>query len=119
VKPYIAAFPSSRTNWVDEITSGRKEAEKVLHRDESGAIGYLIIPDMKWDLETVSSLYLLALATDHGVESLRDLRKSHLPALKDIIVQANRIAKERWGLDEGSLRFYIHYQPSYCECGYL
>lgn len=115
VEPYIASFPPSRTKWVDEIISGKTESDKVLHRDDSGPIGYLIIPDMKWDLETVSSLYLMALATTGGVKSLRDLRKSHIPSLKSIIKEGNRVVQEKWGLREGSLRFYIHYQPSYCE----
>jgi m7GpppX diphosphatase len=120
VKPYIAAFPPSRTAWVDEVISGRKEAEKVLHRDDSGAFGYMILPDMKWDLETVSSLYLLALATSDGVKSLRDLRRNHVPVLKSIMKEATRVVKDRWGLKEGSLRFFVHYQPSYCEyVGYL
>lgn len=113
VKPYIAAFPPSRTKWVDEIVSGKQEAEKVLHRDDSGVLGYMIIPDMKWDLKTVSSLYLLALATSDGVKSLRDLRRMHVPVLKSIRKEATRVVKESWGLEEGSLRFFVHYQPSY------
>lgn len=115
MKPYIASFPPSRTKWVEDIVSGKTESEKVLHRDDSGPIGYLIIPDMKWDLETVSSLYLMALSTTDGVKSLRDLRRSHIPSLKSIIKEGNRVVQEKWGLRQGSLRFYIHYQPSYCE----
>jgi len=116
VKPFIAAFPPSRTKWVDEIIAGRKEGDKVLHRDEFGSFGYMIIPDMKWNLETVSDLYLLALCTSNGVMSLRDLRKVHVPVLKSIKNEATRIVKARWENNGKyvSLRMYVHYQPSYC-----
>ena len=116
VKSFIASFPPSRTKWVDEIIAGKKEVEKVLHRDDSGSFGYMIIPDMKWNLETVSDLYLLALCTTNGIKSLRDLRKVHVPVLKDIKDEATRVVNARWknvGKDV-SLRMFIHYQPSYC-----
>lgn len=116
VKPFITSFPPSRTKWVDDIVEGKKEADKILHRDDSGSFGYLIIPDMKWNLETVSDLYLLALTTSNGIRSLRDLKKVHLPVLKNIKDVATRIVNARWNNDgkEISLRMYIHYQPSYC-----
>ena len=120
VKPFIAAFPPSRTKWVDEIIAGKKEVDKVLHRDDSGSFGYMIIPDMKWNLETVSDLYLLALCTSNGIMSLRDLRKVHVSVLKNIKDEATRIVKARWennGKDV-SLRMYVHYQPSYCTSPY-
>jgi m7GpppX diphosphatase len=116
VKPFIAAFPPSRTKWVDDIIAGKKEGDKVLHRDDSGTFGYMIIPDMKWSLETVSDLYLLALCTSNEIKSLRDLRKIHVPVLKNIKEEATKIVKARWNNDGKiiSLRMYIHYQPSYC-----
>jgi len=115
VKPFIATFPPSRTKWVDDIIAGREEADKVLHRDDSGSFGYMIMPDMKWNLETVSDLYLLALCTSSSIKSLRDLRKVHVPVLKNIKDEATRIVKARW-TNEGkdiSLRMFTHYQPSY------
>jgi len=121
VKPFIAAFPPSRTKWVDEIISGRKEADKVLHRNDSGSFGYMIIPDMKWNLETVSDLYLLALCTSSDIKSLRDLRKAHAPVLRNIKEEATRIVKALWQNDgkDISLRMFIHYQPSYCMSPHL
>ena len=116
VKPVLAAFPPSRTKWVDEIIAGRKEGDKVLCRDDSGSFGYMIIPDMKWNLETVSDLYLLALCTSSGLKSLRDLRKIHVPVLRSIKGEAIRIVNALWKNDgkDISLRMFIHYQPSYC-----
>lgn len=134
VKPYIQAFPPSRTQWlvlinsraalsyksrsdhrVENILTGVSEADKVLFRDDSPSNGFLILPDMKWDLTNTSTLYLVALTLNRGIRSLRDLRKEHIPMLKKIRREATRIVKERWDLDKGALRFYVHYQPSYCK----
>ncbi|OCB84155.1 FACT complex subunit SPT16 [Sanghuangporus baumii] len=113
VKPFIQAFPPSRTHWVENILTGVSEAEKVLYRDDSPEAGFLIVPDMKWDLANTSTLYLVALSLNRKIRSLRDLNRHHLPMLKNIRREASRIVKERWGLEKGSLRFYVHYQPSY------
>lgn len=98
-----------------DILSGKSEADKVLYKDPSPEEGYVMLPDMKWDLITVSSLYLMAIALSRNIRSLRDLRKQHLPMLRSIRREATRIVKERWGLGEGSIRLFVHYQPSYCE----
>ena len=105
---------------VDDILSGISEQNKILYRCPE----FVILPDMKWDLITVSSLYLVAIANNPAsrydnrrtrVRSMRDLRRSDIPWLKSIKREAGRIVKERWGLEDGSLRCFIHYQPSYCE----
>jgi len=109
VKPYIAAFPAKRTQWVENILSGVSEQNKVLY----SCPNYLILPDMKWDLTTISSLYLVAIVQDRSIRSLRDLNRSHLGLLKSIRREASRIVQKRWELGNGSLRMYVHYQPSY------
>lgn len=139
VKPYIASFPTDRTQWlvsssswlakyeqrtlhrVDNIFSGHSEQSKILFSSSQ----FIILPDMKWDLATLSSLYLLAIARDQPlagdegkfrrVHSMRDLRRGDVWWLKSIRKEAGRIVKERWGLDENRVRCYIHYQPSYCQ----
>ena len=88
--------------------------EKVVFRDPSPDFGYLILPDMKWDLTTLSSLYLVAISFNRGIRSLRDLTKAHLPMLNSIRREGARVVHERWGLAPGFLRMFIHYQPSYC-----
>lgn len=70
---------------------------------------------MKWDLITISSLYLVAITQDRTIRSLRDLRKHHVGLLKSIRLEATRVVQAKWGLGNGSLRMFIHYQPSYCK----
>jgi m7GpppX diphosphatase len=74
---------------------------------------------MKWDLHTISSLYLIAIVRDKSLRSLRDLRASkelgHIPLLKAIRDEALAVAQDKWGIEKGGLRMYMHYQPSYCD----
>ena len=96
---------------VENILTGLSEQSKILYSSPS----FTILPDMKWDLKTVSSLYLVAIVQDRSIRSMRDLRKRHVGLLKDIRREAARIVNEKWGLGNGSLRIYVHYQPSYCK----
>lgn len=114
VRPYIDAFPASRTQWIDEIISGRSEAEKILFRSpESDPFGFLILPDMKWDLTGLTSLYLVALTLLPNIKCLRDLTCLHLPLLRSIRREAINVVKTRWDLEATELRLFVHYQPSY------
>ncbi|KIK60433.1 hypothetical protein GYMLUDRAFT_168061, partial [Collybiopsis luxurians FD-317 M1] len=108
--PYINSFPLERTRWYEQILEGRAEQEKVLYSSSD----YLILPDMKWDLHTTGSLYLIAIARDPSLRSLRDLRGNvHLSLLRSIRKEAYRIVGEKWNIGRGGLRLWIHYQPSY------
>ncbi|KAF8625911.1 hypothetical protein AX17_006637 [Amanita inopinata Kibby_2008] len=109
VKHYIAAFPPSRTQWVENILNGLSEQNKILYSSPD----FVILPDMKWDLTTLSSLYLVAIVRNREIRSLRDLRRSHVAMLQAIRYEAARIVREKYGLAEGSLGMYVHYQPSY------
>ncbi|TFK74205.1 scavenger mRNA decapping enzyme [Pluteus cervinus] len=108
LKPYILALPAARTQWVENILLGITEAESVLYKSPD----FLILPDMKWDRTTLSSLYLQVLVQDRSIRSLRDLRKRHVGLLNDIRREANEVVKKNWpGIT--ALRMLIHYQPSY------
>ena len=112
-----ASFLSFR---IDEIISGRSEAEKILFRSsESDPFGFLVLPDMKWDLTSVETLYLVALMLQPDIKCLRDLNCFHLPFLRSIRREATNIVKTRWGLEATELRLFIHYQPSYCRSTFL
>ncbi|KAK0434604.1 scavenger mRNA decapping enzyme [Armillaria borealis] len=109
VRPYIESLPPARTRWVTKILSGEAEQKAVLFSSPE----FIMLPDMKWDRHTIGSLYLVAIARDPTLRSLRDLRLGHVPLLKSIRKEAYRVVQEKWGLPTGSLRMWIHYQPSY------
>ncbi|KGB79259.2 scavenger mRNA-decapping enzyme DcpS [Cryptococcus deuterogattii R265] len=112
VKPYIEEMPVSKIGWVYEILEGRKEAERVYYRSE-GDDGFVILPDLKWDETTENALYLTCLVQDRSIKSLRDLKPSHVPLLKNIREKAAAEVSKRFGVDAGKLRLFVHYHPTY------
>lgn len=112
---FCVGYNSHQSFRVTEILDGHKEQSKILFSSPK----FIILPDMKWDLHTISSLYLIAIVRDKNLRSLRDLRADralgHIALLKSIRHEASTIARGRWDIPRGGLRMYIHYQPSYCE----
>ncbi|CAH7668839.1 HIT-like domain-containing protein [Phakopsora pachyrhizi] len=84
VLPYIESIPSTRLNWLYNILEGKTESEKVIYRDPSPKDGFIIIPDLKWDQSTISSLYLICITNDRSIRSMRDLTYKHLKLLRSI-----------------------------------
>ncbi|KAK4051330.1 hypothetical protein OIV83_002814 [Microbotryomycetes sp. JL201] len=113
VAPYIASLPASQTSWVYNILNGTSEAENVLLRDDDSESGFVLTPDLKWDQHTKSSMYLQVLVQSRKIRCLRDLRPSHLPLLRKIRINSERTAIEKYGIEQGELRFFVHYQPTY------
>jgi m7GpppX diphosphatase len=95
---------------VDNIISHKTEAEKILYEDDD----FIMLPDFKWDLKDVNTLYLQAISRHKGIKSLRDIRYTHLGMLRQIRRQAHAVV-EQFGVKKGELRLYVHYQPSYCQ----
>lgn len=91
----------------------KREAESIVYEDPDPLTGFIIIPDSKWDGKTISSVYLQALVHRRDVLSLRDIRPKHLPMLKKIKEEGERLVMERYGLGKGKVRLLVHYQPSY------
>lgn len=60
--PYIASFPESRLKWVRNILNGVKEADRVVAKDEDPELGWVMLPDLKWDEKTKSMLVSRRLA---------------------------------------------------------
>lgn len=73
--------------WVYNILDGRSESDRIICNDPDPADGFVLLPDMKWDVRDMESLYLLAIARRRDLPSMRELRKEHLPLLKNILVK--------------------------------
>ena len=63
----------------------------------------------------MSSLYLLVLVKTDKIRSLRDLRVEHLGLLRNVRQKSEKAAMDKYGIDSGELRFFVHYQPTYCK----
>ncbi|KAI7864857.1 HIT-like domain-containing protein [Spinellus fusiger] len=110
--PFIKSIPAARLQWVRNILNGTSEADVVLHRDEDPLLGFVILPDMKWN-GAKESLYWVAIINREDLLSLRSLEPCHLILLKRIRAMAYHLAKEKFDLDPYQLRLFVHYQPSY------
>jgi len=108
VLPWVDAIPPERIQWVHNILQG-KTSESIL----SSTPTHVLLPDLKWDQSTLSSLYLVAIIRDHTLRSIRDLRKKHAGMLREVRADARRVAREKWSVEGGMMRMYFHYVPSY------
>ncbi len=118
VQPYVRQKrEEGRLNWVFNIIEGRTEQEDVILREHSSGAtgadgeGFLLLPDLNWDRETMGSLRLLALVERRDIWSLRDLKKSHVVWLKHMREKILKAAVKVYGgrgVEEDMLKLYVH-----------
>lgn len=122
VRPFVQAQrDAGRLNWVFNIIEGRKEVEDVIYRtpydpETTNDQGFLLLPDLNWDRTTLEALHLLAVVERRDIWSLRDLRRSHIPWLRQMrqqLIDATVGVYGAQGLEADQLKLYVHYQPTY------
>lgn len=62
--------------------------------------------------QPVEQVNWLAIATEPGLRSLRDLRGRHLPMLRQMLRQCRKRIREETGVPEEEVMAYVHYPPS-------
>ncbi|KAK6499849.1 hypothetical protein TWF481_010206 [Arthrobotrys musiformis] len=115
---YVAKYITQKTeggrlNWVYNILDHKQESEKIVYEDEDKEMGFILLPDLKWDLVTMTSLYLSVIVHRTDIRSIRDFTPEHIPfltSLKDKVLSA---VAEKYSLPGDLLKIYVHYQPSY------
>ncbi|ODV89142.1 hypothetical protein CANCADRAFT_58177 [Tortispora caseinolytica NRRL Y-17796] len=115
-RPFMAQTREGTIGWVYNILDGKAEQDAVVYRDEEvvgNRHGFVLMKDMKWDGSTLSTLYLVVIANDRDIWSVRDLRKSDANWLESIIEKCTEAVEKKYGLAADKLRFYVHYQPTY------
>ncbi|XP_045887634.1 m7GpppX diphosphatase [Micropterus dolomieu] len=110
--PYIQK-QSLSLQWVYNILEKKAEADKIVYEDPDPEVGFVLLPDLKWDQKQVDDLYLLAIAHQRDIGSLRDLTSEQLPLLQNILQKGKEAILQRYNLPGSKLRVYLHYQPSY------
>ncbi|XP_061187732.1 m7GpppX diphosphatase-like [Saccostrea echinata] len=110
--PYIKNKALSN-QWVYNILNKKTEADRIIFEDSCSETGFILLPDMKWDRQDVTALYLQAIVHRRDIMSIRDLDKSHLPLLRNISEKGLGAIKEKFGIPGNKIRIYFHYQPSY------
>lgn len=99
--------------WVYNVLDHKKETERIVFEDSDPSIGFVLIPDLKWNGKQVEDLYLLALIKKRGIKSLRDLRGEHLPLLRNVLEKGVDAISEKYNISRNQLRIFIHYQPTF------
>ncbi|XP_041845249.1 m7GpppX diphosphatase [Melanotaenia boesemani] len=110
--PYIEKH-SLGLQWVYNILEKKAETEKVVYEDPDPDVGFVLLPDLKWDQKQLDNLYLIAITHQRDIKSLRDLTPEHLPLLQNIFQKGKDAILQRYNLPASKLRVYLHYQPSY------
>ncbi|XP_029021802.1 m7GpppX diphosphatase [Betta splendens] len=110
--PYIQE-QSFSVQWVYNILEKKAEAERIVFEDPDPDVGFVLLPDFKWDQKQVEDLYLIALVNKRGISCLRDLTSDHLEMLQNIFHKGKEAILQRYNLPASKLRIYLHYQPSY------
>ncbi|KAM9456231.1 m7GpppX diphosphatase [Clarias gariepinus] len=110
--PYIKS-QSFSVQWVYNILEKKAEAERIVFEDPDPQIGFILLPDFKWDQQQLDNLYLIAIVHPRDIKSLRDLTADHLPLLRNIQNKGLDIIRQRYGIPASKLRVMLHYQPSY------
>lgn len=103
----------SELKWVYQILDKQAEQDRVLYQEEDPQTGFVIVLDTKWDEQNMDQLYVLAIAENRSLHSVRDLRAEHIPMLRKIKTVAAAQIKTKYGIDEDQLLFHIHYLPSF------
>lgn len=127
VQPYIETVVAGGSlAWIQNVVDGTKEAERLLLQDDD----FVLNVDTKWrthpDAHTVprdqwyehpstaTDLYCLAIVKDGAsLRSLRDLRGSHLPLLRNILARGRATIATVYGVPADQLRVFLHYQPQF------
>jgi len=118
VRPYMQAQrEAGRLNWAFNIIEGRKEVEDVIYRTPFGRDpeeGFLLLPDLNWDRQTLDALHLLGLVERRDIWSLRDLRRKHIPWLRHMKAKFLEATTNVYpDIEQDQLKLYVHYQPTY------
>ncbi|XP_036451507.1 m7GpppX diphosphatase [Colossoma macropomum] len=110
--PYINS-QSFSVQWVYNILEKKAEADRIVFEDPDPNVGFVLLPDFKWDQKQLDDLYLIAIAHRRDIKSLRDLTSDDLPLLKNIQKKGLEAIQKRYSIPPSKLRVYLHYQPSY------
>ncbi|XP_036381386.1 m7GpppX diphosphatase [Megalops cyprinoides] len=110
--PFIQS-QSFSLQWVYNILEKKAEADRIIYEDPDPEVGFVLLPDFKWDQKQHDDLYLIAIVHRKDIKSLRDLTSEHIPLLCNIRRRGEDAIQKRYGFPATKLRVYLHYQPSY------
>jgi m7GpppX diphosphatase len=97
-----------KDRWIYNIIDGIAEQENIMYRDDFS----ISMPTYTWDAKNVERLHILCIPLDKQLRTVRELTKEHIPLLQHMKKTTLEKIEEVYGLKEGSLKIYFHYEPS-------
>ena len=94
--------------WIYNIIDGISEQESILYRDDK----CIVFINYFWDGKDVDKLQLLCMPVDRNLRSIRSLDESHVSLLEHMKQVTLQVIREKYGLEEGFIKMYFHYEPS-------
>jgi m7GpppX diphosphatase len=94
--------------WIYNIIDGISEQESILYRDDK----CIVFVNYFWDGKDIDKLQLLCMPIDRSLRTIRSLDVSHVPLLKHMRNVTLDLIREKYGLEQGTIKMYFHYEPS-------
>lgn len=102
---FIANHPDVDDNWMENLVKEKNPKEHIYYQDHE----IMIIPDFKWDRESMSSLHLLAIFKADNLRCIRDVTDHK------IIIRAEHAIVQvllSFGLTVKEVFMFFHYRPT-------
>lgn len=106
---WIKEMSHTRNDWINNIINGKSERDKIIHQTSE----YIMLPDIKWNEQTLDELHIMNIVTRFDLKSIRDLTLKHLSWLKNLEKDIIETVSEKYNLKQNELCLYLHYPPSY------
>jgi diadenosine tetraphosphate (Ap4A) HIT family hydrolase len=94
--------------WIYNIMNGISEQENILYKDEL----CIVIPTFTWNIKEIDKLHILCLPLNTNLRTIRSLESDNIPLLNHMRNITLKIIKEKYGLNETSIKKFFHYPPS-------
>ena len=94
--------------WIYNIIDGISEQESILYRDDK----CIVFINYFWDGKDIDKLQLLCMPIDRKLRCIRSLDTSHIYLLEHMKTVTLNVIREKYGLEEGYIKMYFHYEPS-------
>ena len=110
-KTYLQTLEKRDTKkdiWIYNIIDGISEQESILYRDEK----CIVFINYFWDGKDIDKLQLLCMPIDRNLRAIRSLDASHISLLEHMKSVTLQVIREKYGLEEGFIKMYFHYEPS-------
>lgn len=112
-KPFFNSHPLSESHWIRNILDGLSETESIILQSPDPLLGYVLLPDSKWDRVSLESIYLLCITRHPSLLTIRDLRGSHLPLLRLLKTQITFALQDSYGISWNQVKVFFHYLPTF------